>query len=259
MGWYTFNAYPVGVAGGSPHATDGRYLKSDSAARTYAQKLANKLHMRVEIKANRSKHNPVRRNVQAGFWAGGKFHPLRRSADYDEERAGDEYGARTDQMGPRYLTRKGPGGKRVVYAGTKPKAKTRRKTARGRRSATKRRTKSKSSSKRRARRQNPSKTKRIARALQKWVRSNPIDERTHAKLLHVLTEYDRKQSAKPYYNHYALGHYMGALHQVDSEAKHGSLRTAIISHFLPPLTNKLLKAAGEPGMTQEERFQYQRV
>lgn len=41
------------------------------------------------------------RNVQAGFYDSAGFHPLRRSADYDPDRAGDDYGARTDGSGVR--------------------------------------------------------------------------------------------------------------------------------------------------------------
>jgi hypothetical protein len=41
------------------------------------------------------------KNVAAGFVDATGFHPIRRSPDYDPDRAGDEYGARTDAAGLR--------------------------------------------------------------------------------------------------------------------------------------------------------------
>lgn len=46
----------------------------------------------------KTRSNP--RNIAAGVYgAGGVFHPFRSSPDYDPDRAGDEYGARTDNKG----------------------------------------------------------------------------------------------------------------------------------------------------------------
>ncbi len=71
----------------------------------------------------------VRRNVQAGYTDAHGFHPLRGSADYDPDRAGDDYGARTDAGGLRYgrgklrvVKKRKASGKRKA-TGTKRKAK----------------------------------------------------------------------------------------------------------------------------------------
>ena len=63
----------------------------------------------------KTRSNP--RNIAAGaYGAGGVFHPFRSSPDYDPDRAGDEYGAVTDNKG---FTRSGK--KRAV---SKSKAKS---------------------------------------------------------------------------------------------------------------------------------------
>jgi hypothetical protein len=65
----------------------------------------------------KTRSNP--RNIAAGAYdAGGVFHPFRSSPDYDPDRAGDEYGARTDNKG---FTRKRKGS-----AVKKAKAKTKK-------------------------------------------------------------------------------------------------------------------------------------
>lgn len=40
-----------------------------------------------------------RRNVERGFWSATGFHPLRRSRDYDPDRAGDDYSSASDNKG----------------------------------------------------------------------------------------------------------------------------------------------------------------
>ena len=71
----------------------------------------------------------IRPNVQAGFTDAHGFHPLRSSVDYDEDRAGDEYGARTDATGPKFLSRVRKGRRVKVRA---PKRKTRARARNGR-------------------------------------------------------------------------------------------------------------------------------
>lgn len=55
-----------------------------------------------------------RRNVQAGYYDKTGFHPLRRSKDYDADRAGDDYSSATDNAGltkkRKNRTKKNPGG-----------------------------------------------------------------------------------------------------------------------------------------------------
>jgi hypothetical protein len=50
---------------------------------------------RVALKAK----NKSKRNVERGFYNATGFHPLRRSRDYDPDRSGDDYGAKTDGRG----------------------------------------------------------------------------------------------------------------------------------------------------------------
>lgn len=69
------------------------------------------------------------KNVAAGFVDATGFHPIRRSQDYDPERAGDDYGSAKDDAGLKYrmVTR---GGKRVrVPAGALGPAKRKKKAA----------------------------------------------------------------------------------------------------------------------------------
>ena len=49
-----------------------------------------------------------------------------------------------------------------------------------------------------------------------------MDPATRAKMVSVLTEYDRKQSTKKSYNRYALGHYMKAVGTVAEAIGDGS-------------------------------------
>lgn len=89
---------------------------------------------------------PLRvKNIAAGFTDATGFHPIRRSPDYDADRAGDDYGAAKDATGLKYRR------------GRKPVTK-----ARKRKPATKARTKRKAAPKRKrtatlskARRKNP--------------------------------------------------------------------------------------------------------
>ena len=76
----------------------------------------------------------------------------------------------------------------------------------------------------------------------------------HHKLMHVLVEYDRKQSKKPFYNMWALPQYMKRLDDVEKDIAAGTpVRKAIIAGFCGPVVNKLLKAAGESNCTDQER------
>jgi hypothetical protein len=65
------------------------------------------------------------------------------------------------------------------------------------------------------------------------------------KLLHELTEYDRKESTKRGYNRNALGIYMEALNSAMEHIDAGKdIRKVLVGHFCGRLLTKMLKAAG---------------
>jgi hypothetical protein len=74
------------------------------------------------------------------------------------------------------------------------------------------------------------------------------------KLLHQVTEYDRRQQGKRGYNMWALPQYLGALEQVQEDLDKGvTVRKALTSNFCGRLLDRLLKAAGELPSTLEEQ------
>ena len=78
---------------------------------------------------------------------------------------------------------------------------------------------------------------------------------TRSKMVHAVTEYDRKQSAKRSYSIYALGHYLTAIDETcrDIAEQHISIRAALASHFTGRLLDVVLKSVGEPKFTEDER------
>jgi hypothetical protein len=73
------------------------------------------------------------------------------------------------------------------------------------------------------------------------------------KLFNAVTEYDRKQSTKKFYNPYALAHYSRALAHVRAHVAAGAdLRTAILNCFLGRLADVCLKALGLEKMSRDE-------
>lgn len=78
---------------------------------------------------------------------------------------------------------------------------------------------------------------------------------THDKLIHALTDYDRKQSTKRGYNMYALSHYMEAVHNIDADLAAGAdLRAALCAAFCGRLLDVCLKAVGLPKSVREEQM-----
>lgn len=66
------------------------------------------------------------------------------------------------------------------------------------------------------------------------------------RLLNALTDYDRKQSTKKYYNPNALGIYMGAFGEVKAEIEKGTdPLKAIHNNFCDRLEAALVKALGK--------------
>jgi hypothetical protein len=75
----------------------------------------------------------------------------------------------------------------------------------------------------------------------------------HFKLVHAVTEYDRKQSTRKHYNIYALAQYLQAIERVDSEIPAKGLRAALTGNFNGRLLDVCLKAVGLPTSTVEEQ------
>ena len=78
---------------------------------------------------------------------------------------------------------------------------------------------------------------------------------THDKLLHAVTEYDRKQSTKRGYNHYALAQYLGAINDriIPAFESGTPIRQAILKGFCGRLADVCLRAVGEPKTTDAEQ------
>lgn len=75
----------------------------------------------------------------------------------------------------------------------------------------------------------------------------------HAALVHAATAYDRRQSTKRDYNHYALAIYLWRIHEVEKDIAAGKpMRVALISGFTGRLLDVLLVAVGEPRHTRDE-------
>lgn len=73
------------------------------------------------------------------------------------------------------------------------------------------------------------------------------------KLIHALTEYDRKQSKRRAYNPHALGIYFNRLDEVCADIDRGaSVRQALLNGFNDRLLDVCLKAVGEPLYTRDQ-------
>ena len=67
----------------------------------------------------------------------------------------------------------------------------------------------------------------------------------HAKLVMILTEYDRRQSTRKNYNKYALGQYFRAIENVEDAIMAGkSLEDALPEGFCGPLLRYIAKKLG---------------
>lgn len=67
-----------------------------------------------------------------------------------------------------------------------------------------------------------------------------MDQRLHLKLVSALTDYDRRESKKKWYNPWALGQCFAALERAESEG--GDIREALERNFSGRLLDKVLKA-----------------
>lgn len=75
----------------------------------------------------------------------------------------------------------------------------------------------------------------------------------HNALVHAATAYDRKESTKRYYNHYALAQYLMRIDEVEADIVKGTApRQALLAAFNDRLLDHMLKAIGEPKFTRDE-------
>jgi hypothetical protein len=75
------------------------------------------------------------------------------------------------------------------------------------------------------------------------------------KLLHAVTEYDRKQSTGKGYNRYALANYLAAVEDVTNAVNCGSTRRdALVSRFNGRLLDVCLKSLNMDRSTREEQM-----
>lgn len=80
---------------------------------------------------------------------------------------------------------------------------------------------------------------------------------TQQKLCSALTEWDRRQSAKRFWNPHALGIYFKRLEAVMVLVERGaSWREAACCGFNDRLLSYLLKSMGEPDFTAAERIKH---
>ena len=76
----------------------------------------------------------------------------------------------------------------------------------------------------------------------------------HTKLVHAVTEYDRKQSTKRGYNIWALPQYLSRIDSIEVDIAAGSsVRDALVAAFSGRLLDACLKAMGESISTDKEQ------
>jgi hypothetical protein len=72
-------------------------------------------------------------------------------------------------------------------------------------------------------------------------------------LVHAVTQYDLKQSKKPSYNMYALGHYIARIDDIVRDIEEGAdTREAIVAAFTGSLLNTCLRSLKLPKPSQDE-------
>jgi len=76
----------------------------------------------------------------------------------------------------------------------------------------------------------------------------------HHKLIHCITEYDRKEQSKRSYNPHALPLYMQGVDRVEEALANGAdLRSAITNVFTGRLLDRVLKSVDLPKSTDAEQ------
>lgn len=73
------------------------------------------------------------------------------------------------------------------------------------------------------------------------------------KLIHAVTQYDRKQSTKRGYNPHALGIYFEWIDEVCADIERGApIRESVMAGFNDRLLDVCLRALGLPACTEKE-------
>lgn len=73
-------------------------------------------------------------------------------------------------------------------------------------------------------------------------------------LTHAVTAYDRKQSTKRFYNHYALAQYFERIEEICADVERGAdVRKAVVAGFSDRLLDHCLRALNMPLFTREEQ------
>lgn len=76
----------------------------------------------------------------------------------------------------------------------------------------------------------------------------------HDTLIHTVTSYDRKQSTKKGYNHYALGIYFQRIEEICADVAAGAdVRKAVTAGFTGRLVDTCLRALNLPITTDAEQ------
>lgn len=74
-----------------------------------------------------------------------------------------------------------------------------------------------------------------------------------AKIISAVTEYDRAESRKRFYNRHALALYLGAAQDAEAALSAGvPVRRAVLEAFNGRLADCILTACGEPKQTRAE-------
>jgi hypothetical protein len=82
-----------------------------------------------------------------------------------------------------------------------------------------------------------------------------LDEALRWRLLNALTEHDRRESKKKFYNPYALGQYCQALNRLERYVNAGhDLRLSMLNTFNGKLLDKMLNVANLPVSTKDEQW-----
>ena len=83
-----------------------------------------------------------------------------------------------------------------------------------------------------------------------------INERLRRKMIHAVTEYDKKQQKKQYYNKFALPQYIRGVNDAYQMMPKAGIRLSLFAIFNNRLLNCVLKSVGEPKVTKEEKMKY---